>query len=407
MVDTFHQTLNDVGYAKVVVAINPEAMTEDIEQALAGMFIIPNEVMANDLALAAVRHASGQVSEKRMRLRVYPRLGLVTGYVDSEGVKLLMEDQRVRGLGEAPELSLIRPIRKLTSSAPQGITWGIERMGVVSLWNQGLTGAGVIVAHLDTGVDGSHEALQGAIHSFAEFDLQGDIVKNPEVHDSDKHGTHTAATIVGRPTQNGSVGVAPGAKLASALVIEGGNVIDRILSGMEWAIGKEARILSMSLGLRGYSTAFQSIIDALRKNNILPVIAVGNEFAGSSRSPGNYVNVLSVGAMDENDTVADFSSSQVFNRNDDPLVPDLVAPGVNIKSAVPGGGYMVMDGSSMATPHIAGLAAILLQADSTATANDLESAISASCQRSLTMEKERCNRGVPDAQRALNILRGT
>ena len=113
--------------------------------------------------------------------------------------------------------------------------------------------------------------------------------------DSDEHGTHTAGTIVGRAGLKGAFGVAPEAQLASAMVIEGGQVIDRILAGMDWLIGEGVHIMSMSLGLRGFTPAFQAVIDALRAANVLPVIAVGNEGPNTSRSPGNYANVLSVG----------------------------------------------------------------------------------------------------------------
>jgi subtilisin family serine protease len=190
------------------------------------------------------------------------------------------------------------------------------------------------------------------------------------------------------------------------MVIEGGQVIDRILGGMDWVIGEGVRILSMSLGLRGYTPAFQAIVDALRRANVLPVIAVGNEYPNTSRSPGNYANVLSVGAMDASDKVADFSGSQRFNRVDDPLVPDVVAPGVAILSCVPGGKYEEMDGSSMATPHVAGLAALLLQAKPKATATELEEAILRSCSRPAGMPQARGNRGVPDAAKAFGILTG-
>jgi subtilisin len=117
--------------------------------------------------------------------------------------------------------------------------------------------------------------------------------------------------------------------------------------------------------------------------------------------------VLSVGAMDATDHVADFSSSQKFNRPIDPLVPDLVAPGVGVVSCIPGGGFAEMDGSSMATPHVAGLAAVLLQAKPGATISELEQAIISSCTRPKSMQKARANHGVPDAVRAYEILTGT
>jgi subtilisin len=163
----------------------------------------------------------------------------------------------------------------------------------------------------------------------------------------------------------------------------------------------------MSLGLRGFTPAFQTVIDALRAANVLPVIAVGNEGPNTSRSPGNYANVLSVGAMDSNGQVADFSGSEQFGRPVNPLCPALVAPGVGILSCVPGGNYKTMDGSSMATPHIAGLAALLLQASPTATADDLERAIVGSCTLPVGMPQPRGSHGVPDAVLAFQLLTGS
>jgi subtilisin family serine protease len=115
----------------------------------------------------------------------------------------------------------------------------------------------------------------------------------------------------------------------------------------------------MSLGLRGFHDDFLPLTRILRARGILPVFAVGNEGPGTSRSPGNYAEALSVGASAQDDTVANFSSSDRFARPDDPLVPDIVGPGVDVLSCVPGGGFAQMSGTSMATPHIAGLAALL------------------------------------------------
>jgi subtilisin family serine protease len=117
--------------------------------------------------------------------------------------------------------------------------------------------------------------------------------------------------------------------------------------------------------------------------------------------------VLSIGAIDVHDVVPDFSSSQSFNRAISPLCPAIVAPGVAITSCVPGKKYETMNGTSMATPHVAGLAALLLQARPTATADQLEAAIIGSCARPEAMEEARANHGVPDAVRAYELLTGS
>ncbi|MBY0496464.1 MAG: S8 family serine peptidase, partial [Cyanobacteria bacterium] len=264
------------------------------------------------------------------------------------------------------------------------------------------------IGHLDTGVDGRHPAFKKAIGGFAFFELSMGQRRRPDPapFDSGDHGTHTAGTITGRPIKGRSFGVAPGASLYSALVIEGGNVVARVLGGLDWAIASRVKIVSMSFGFRGWWEDFIPIVQVLRSRGILPVIAVGNEGPGTSRSPGNYVTALSVGAMDEANRVAAFSSSQQFDRPDDTVVPDLVAPGVDVVSAAPGKSYQSMSGSSMATPHIAGLAALLWEAKPAATAADIERAIFDSCRRAGSMSPQRANRGVPDAAAAFSRLTG-
>lgn len=339
----------------------------------------------------------------------FHNLGVVLGTVDAEGLARLQESADVAAICGSPQISLIRPQSVAAAAAPKGVTWGIRHLGVPALWKQGLSGKDIAVAHLDTGVDARHPTLRKAVVEFAEFELSlgQRIQPDPAPRDSGDHGTHTAGTIAGRPVGGRHIGVAPGALLHSGLVIEGGNVVARVLGGLDWAIGSKVRIISMSLGFRGWWEDFIPILDIIRSHNILPVIAVGNEGPGTSRSPGNYPTVLSVGAEDSASAVADFSSSQAFARPDDPLVPDLVAPGVDVISAAPNKQYQSMNGSSMATPHIAGLAALLWEAKPSATAAEIEKVICESCRLTGTLTPDRANRGEPDVRDAFKRLTGT
>jgi len=339
-------------------------------------------------------------------MRYFPNLGVMYGTVSRDGLAALKRHRGVAAVTSAPVFSLIRPVSARAATLSRRHTWGLERLRIPELWAEGLSGKGVLVGHLDTGVDGRHPALRTAIAKFADFDALGRAKSPvPAPYDTDSHGTHTAATIAGRPVNGRHVGVAPKAKLASAIVIEGGNVIARVLGGMDWALGEGVRILSISLGLRGWWDDFIPITRILRARGVLPVMAVGNEGPGSSRSPGNYPEALSIGASDDTDAVADFSSSQRFRRRIDPIVPDLVAPGVNVISAVPRGRYEAFDGSSMATPHVAGLAALLMEAKPNATVAEIQRAIYASCSRPAGMLTDRGNRGIPDGVAALRRLR--
>jgi subtilisin len=336
--------------------------------------------------------------------RHFEYLGMVVGTVDAAGLAALRADKRVGRVVAPPTLSLIRPVTMPPGGAvglANGNTWGIDSMRIPMLWATGLTGAGVTVAHIDTGVDGTHGAISNAIVAFAEFDFLGNKVAPPPVaHDSGQHGTHTAGTIVGTDIGGTRIGVAPGARLASALCIEGGNVLGRVLGGMDWSISQGARVMSMSLGFRGYWPQFAVVIDALRANGVLPVIAAGNEGPGTSRSPGNYVKALSVGAYDAAGGVAGFSSSQRFRRPRQPIVPDICAPGVDVLSSIPGGSAS-WAGTSMATPHVAGLAALLMEANPNASINKVEGAIISTAKRPGGVSQERAGAGFVDAFEAL------
>lgn len=373
-------------------------------------------------AALAGRPVRASVSENRARrskddleppptARYYPNLGVMLGSVEKNGLDTLRGDAQVETVLGAPSFGLIRPVAAATRKRASGIGWGLTAMKVPSLWKQGLTGQGVVVGHLDTGADGNHPALRGAITAFAEFDDLGKQVARAKPFDSDPgtplrprgHGTHTAATIAGRKVGKHQFGVAPKAQLASAVVIEGGNVVARILGGMDWAIGQGVRILSMSVGLPGWVDEFMPLMSLLRGKGVLPIFAVGNDGPGNSRSPGNYVECLSVGAHDRAGKVWKDSSSQRFARTTDPVVPDLVAPGVAVWSAKPGRGYQPMTGTSMAAPHVAGLAALLMESNPAKTIDDVERALRASC-NAKGLPSERAGCGTPDAVKALRLL---
>jgi len=412
------ETLQHAGQAKVIVKLAQPGSAaalgvslggrRQIEADLASMFVAANAEETASLVAACNAGPGGRSGPARVpRVHVFPRLGLAVGTVTAEGAASLARHPGVEEVVKAPDLSLIRPIGGRAARASAATTtWGLKRLRVKELWTRGHRGQGVLIGHLDTGIDGRHPALKPAIHEFAEFDLLARKVPGAIAKDSADHGTHTAGTIAGRTVRGVEIGVAPDAKLLSGMVIEGGQVIERILAGMEWIVEQDGRILSMSLGLRGFTTAFEVVMQSLRDAGVLPVVAVGNEFANTSRSPGNYATVLSVGACDEAQRVAAFSSSQTFARPDDPVVPDIVAPGVEVLSCAVGGGYRFDSGTSMATPHVAGLAALLLSAKPDATVTELEQAILRACVRPATMPSSRANRGVPDAVIALEALLG-
>lgn len=366
-----------------------------------------------DVTLHVHRHATaatasldiGANAPQPQRLQAFDGLGLLIGAVHQDGIARLLADPRVRYISSAMPFSLIRPraTAAMSASPARGTTWGIDAMNIPALWKLGLRGQGIRVGHLDTGADSRHPALKRALDSFLFVALDGQPGASGTAYDTDGHGTHTAATIVGRPVNGRYVGVAPGATLAVATVIEDGQVARRVITGLNWAVSQRVRIINMSLGFRGYHPDFYEIIRRVRERGILPVVAVGNEGPATSRSPGNYDNVLSAGACDERREIWQQSSSQIFERPNRPIVPNLVGPGVKVISAALGEGWMSLDGSSMAAPHISGLAAVLWGAKQTATVEEIENCIlrSADCGR---MNAKQCGSGLPDGLKAYRLL---
>ena len=274
-------------------------------------------------------------------------------------------------------------------------TWGLRRLRIPTLWNEGLTGKGIRIGHLDTGVDAAHPALGSAIVEFAELDHLGLQLREPIRRDTSHHGTHTAGIIVGRPVGATRFGVAPEAHLVSAIAIDGGDLFARVLGGVEWALARGVRILNLSLGVPRTDAAFLAICRRIRRRGVLPVFAAGNGGSSLSHYPMVCAGALSVGAMTRDD--------DVWPR--DTHLPDLLAPGTDVFSCLPRGGYGELAGTSMAAAHVSGLAALLMEGVPSATVDDVERAILESCTPLRGMSPDQLNCGVPDGPHALDRLR--
>ncbi|MFJ7493803.1 S8 family peptidase [Streptomyces sp. NPDC097727] len=245
----------------------------------------------------------------------------------------------------------------------------VPQVNAPQAWAEGYDGKGSKVAVLDTGIDATHPDVKDRILETKSF------VPGEEVLDKHGHGTHVASTIAGSGAASEGVnkGVAPGADLIIGKVLsnEGSGADSGIIEAMEWAKAEGADVVSMSLGSSipdDGSDPMSQAVDALSADGgPLFVIAAGNAYgAGTIGSPGSAEKALTVAAVDKQDNRADFSSMGPLVRSYG-LKPDLSAPGVNINAAasqaVPGvnGMYRTMSGTSMATPHVAGAAAILKQ----------------------------------------------
>jgi subtilisin len=400
------QEIHASGVSRAIVVLNrdhvsasPAATKPEVHVNPQGRVVRTAPAVKGDAIAALHRHF---VSSQMVHL---PFLGVAHGVVDQQGLDTLAEHDATHAMIHAPELQTILPVASNAAGAPPTqATWGLERLKAPALWQKGYTGKNVVVAHLDTGADSLHPALRGAIEKYAVFDASGKWVdtKGP-YEDSDDHGTHTAGTIAGRRADGSPIiGMAPDVELIDATIVGDGDTITRVLAGLDWALQKGARVLNLSVGFPGWRESFESIIRILRDQQLLPVVAIGNDGPDRTRSPGNYATVLSVGATDSNDKVAAFSSS--YKPGDKAIGPMICAPGVKVLSAKPGGGYRESDGTSMAAPHVAGLAALLFCAKPDATIDQVQQAIVKSCSNPAHEDPVRIGAGVPDALLALNYL---
>ena len=273
-----------------------------------------------------------------------------------------------------------------------GITWGLERLGVEELW-QTTKGKGVNVAVLDTGTHADHPDLQGKVWRFMVFDPLARRIEAKPPFDSGQHGTHVCGTIAGGNSSGVAIGVAPETNLLVGAALVGQPTLRTLIDAMIWAVEEGADIINMSLGFTYYEPNFSLLMRMLLYDyGVLPVAAIGNENHGNSRCPGNCPEALSVGALQKlpggQHGVAGFSGgvSLIFPGQQPEQVdkPDVVAPGVDIWSAIPpeerSDGvhhHAYFDGTSMAAPHVSGAAALLMAARPKAPATDIASALKA------------------------------
>ncbi len=244
----------------------------------------------------------------------------------------------------------------------------VPRIGAPAAWAAGYTGEGVTVGVVDSGVDQTHPDLAGRERAERNFG------ESPDNVDRAGHGTHVGATVAG---------VAPGAKLLDAKVFDddGFATESSIIAGMTWAVEQGADVLNLSLGAEdrpGVDPVEAAVNTLSAEHGVLVVAAAGNAYRpGTVGSPASADAALAVGAVDGSDAMALFSSRGP-RVGDGAVKPEITAPGVGITAAQPGGGYAEWDGTSMASPHVAGAAALLAQRRPEWTGAQLKAALVAS-----------------------------
>jgi len=251
-------------------------------------------------------------------------------------------------------------------------TYGLKNLKIPEVRTSfGLTGKGVRVGHIDSGVDGEHPALKGRITLWKDF---AETSQTPV--DKNGHGTHTAGTIAGGIVNGTAIGVAPEAELIVARGI-GGSSLSNLLKSMQWMLDPDGnpatkdspRVVSMSWHTgAGNQDAFYEAIDAFKAAGIIPCYSAGNAGTSGITHPKEHPDCIAVAAVDEKDVIASFSSrGPATFKGQEQKKPDWSCPGVDVYSSTPGGKYGKKSGTSMAAPHCAGVIALMLQADPTLT----------------------------------------
>jgi len=279
--------------------------------------------------------------------------------------------------------------------------WSLNAIGAPEAWAQGYRGQGVVVAVIDTGVDRSHPDLQNSIWRNAD-EIAGDGRdndgngfiddvfgwnfgdNNANTQDGNGHGTHVAGTIVAARDEVGATGVAYEAKVMPVRVLgaDGSGSDYAVARGIRYAVDNQADVINLSLGSDAYSTTLLDALDYAARHDVLVVAAAGNEGAAQPSYPARFSdrlgNVISVGAYDRSNRVASFSNAPGGTG-----IVQVGAPGVDIYSSLPGQRYVRWNGTSMASPHVAGLAALMLSANPQLTAAEVRSVLVAGANRTL------------------------
>lgn len=229
----------------------------------------------------------------------------------------------------------------------QVLPWGVDRVDAEKVWPTGNSADPIKVAVVDTGISSTHPDLVANIKGGVN------TITGGSWSDDNGHGSHVAGIIGALNNTSGVVGVAPLVNLYAVKVLSasGSGYVSDIIEGLQWAVANGMQVVNMSLGTSVDVQSFHDAVTATYNAGVTLVAAAGNS-GGAVGYPGAYPEVISVSATDSNNVLASFSSRG-------PEV-DLAAPGVNIYSTYKGGSYATLSGTSMASPHVAGAVALVL-----------------------------------------------
>ena len=238
------------------------------------------------------------------------------------------------------------------SQPAEVLPWGIDRIDAELVWPSGNTANLIKVGIIDTGISNTHPDLLANIKG-------GVNTINPRKNwnDDNGHGSHVAGIVAAIDNDIGVIGVGPAIDLYAIKVLDrnGSGYLSDVIEGIQWAVANNMQVVNMSLGTASNIQSFHDAVIAAKNAGIVTVAAAGNGGGSTNESvifPAAYPEAIAVSATDNTDTIAWWSSRG-------PEV-DLAAPGVSIYSTYKGTGYATLSGTSMAAPHVAGSAALVL-----------------------------------------------
>ncbi len=307
-----------------------------------------------------------------------PLTGVIVIQGTTEDAAVLQEELPDHEVFEDFDIHLVAPVAVGEETDIARDKWHLEAVGLVNAQSKGFSGKGEgkIVAVLDTGIAKITE-LNGRIAGAWEVSSPFKTVEI-NTHDTDGHGTGVASLVAGK-----SLGIAPASQVLNMLMMpfRRAKYVD-FLSAMEFIAGRpDISVANISAGLEGRELRMLPGVEALLQSGILPVVAVGNDGQETSRSPGNFFEVVSVGASTREGRVWSGSGSEsIVHGNKTYTVPNVVAPGEEVTTCNRDGKFRSWNGSSMAAPTVSGLAVLITEKYGPMTLADLREEICAACE---------------------------
>jgi subtilisin len=276
-------------------------------------------------------------------------------YPDIHAAAVDLSAEEIAALKASGMVRYVEPDYTVTALGPT-LPWNIVQINADKVQAANTTGTGVRVAVIDTGIDYTHPDLADVYSGGYNV-----LSKTTDPMDDNGHGTHCAGILAATGSKNGIYGTAPGVSLYAVKVLSstGEGKVSDVIEGLFWAKNNSMQVASLSLGVGEDSQALHDAVDEASAGGVLIVAAAGNNGVASGSGntmtyPAKYTGVLSVAAVNKYNHRASWSSTG--------SELGVSAPGVNIRSTVPGASYKTLSGTSMAAPHVAGVAALVYSA---------------------------------------------